>query len=463
MKTTKRDVIWSYLARFFSLGVNIILLPLILHYLTDTELGLWYVYASIAQVVSLFDFGFNATISRHMSYAWSGAVSLKKEFVADSYLTEPNLHLAGVILGTCRWVYLVISVAALLVMSSLGTVYVKHIVGDAFTQGIMISWVIYMVAVFLNLFYGYWTSLLQGIGDVENRYKIGVYAKGIQIILAVLLLAFGHLGLLGFVVSYAISGVSLRLLGSYYFKRKTDGLDIVKPLCMADIRSCFCTMWITAWRDGLVMIAQYLSTQANTLVCAYFIDLSITSVYGLITQISTIIATLSGAYFSAFQPQLNSAYLHKNTALQKDIICHAAFVYKISFFLGMVLWLTMGCFILQILRPGIILEWPLIILVGITYYLFYQHSLAASMIASSNTIPYCKAFIISSIAAVVMSIIFVKYFNFGIYGLVLAQLLINAAYNNWYWPVFAMKKYGVKYADIYHRGVLLLKKWGKDN
>ena len=69
MKVRKKDVIWSYLARTFSLGVNVILLPLIMRFLSDTDLGLWYVFASISQVVNLFDFGFNATLSRHMTYA----------------------------------------------------------------------------------------------------------------------------------------------------------------------------------------------------------------------------------------------------------------------------------------------------------------------------------------------------------------------------------------------------------
>ena len=64
----KKDLLWVYASRFLTLGINILLLPLIMRYLSEDELGLWYVFSSIAPDVNIFDFGFNSTISIHMTY-----------------------------------------------------------------------------------------------------------------------------------------------------------------------------------------------------------------------------------------------------------------------------------------------------------------------------------------------------------------------------------------------------------
>ena len=80
----KKDVFWSYIGSFFKLAANIILLPFMLHYLSDEDLGLWYVFAGISQFVVLLDFGFAPALSRNISYIWCGAKELKKENVSSN-------------------------------------------------------------------------------------------------------------------------------------------------------------------------------------------------------------------------------------------------------------------------------------------------------------------------------------------------------------------------------------------
>ena len=205
MNIKKEDVVWTYLSKCLTLGMNIILLPLIMKFLSDDELGLWYVFVSISQVVNLFDFGFNPTLARHMTYAWSGANNLEKTSVGEYKRNgEKNVLLIAEVITTCKMVYLAISFAALFVMVTIGTMYVYKILNMQMTTEILYSWMIYIIAVFLNLLYGYWSSLLNGIGAIAERNRMSVYSKIIQLVLAFLLLLQG-MGLLGFVISYAIS------------------------------------------------------------------------------------------------------------------------------------------------------------------------------------------------------------------------------------------------------------------
>ena len=451
MNIGKRDLAWSYLARFLTIGANVILLPLIMRFLSGDELGLWYVFASISQIVNLFDFGFNSTISRHMTYAWSGASKLEKVYMAQSCGKEKNTRLMSEIIYTCRIVYALISVFAILIMMTAGTLYINGVVEGGLTKQIFLSWAIYAVAVFLNLFYGYWTSLLQGIGAVAERNKMGVFSKFFQIIIAAGLLSMG-MGLAGFVIAYALSGISLRIMGRYFFKRKVDGLHIDSNVSPSRVKECFSAVWESAWRNGIVMLAEYFTTQVNTLICAYFIDLESVSVYGVVTQITSTIASVSTAYFNAYQPQYSSACLQRNVDLQKKLTCVSDLVYKIIFGSGMLAFLILGLPILHVIRPGMKIGIPFSLLMGLFYYLYTQQSLFVSMIASSNRILCCRSYIITAAFSFFITIILVKEFGLGIWGLVIGQVAANLAYNNWKWPVFVLRETGIRYKDIYTTG-----------
>lgn len=69
-----KDVVWNYLGIFFSLGSQIIWLPVLLHYLPPDILGLWYVFVSIGGLVELMDSGFTPTLSLGVAYFASGFV-----------------------------------------------------------------------------------------------------------------------------------------------------------------------------------------------------------------------------------------------------------------------------------------------------------------------------------------------------------------------------------------------------
>jgi len=77
MNIGKRDVAWGYISLFLVQGINVILLPFILVFLSEKELGLWYTFTSLYGLAMLIDFGFQATISRNISYIWSGAENIK--------------------------------------------------------------------------------------------------------------------------------------------------------------------------------------------------------------------------------------------------------------------------------------------------------------------------------------------------------------------------------------------------
>lgn len=451
MNVKKKDVVWTYLAKFFSLGVNLILLPMVMSFLTDTELALWYVFASISQVVNLFDFGFNATISRHMTYAWSGAENLQKQDVGHYVKGDRNNKLVVQVYHTCRIIYFIISICALTAMITLGSLYLYKVLGQQFTGEVIIAWIVYVLSVFFNLFYGYWSSLLQGIGAVAERNKMTVYAKCVQIIIAVVLLVKGY-GLLGFVISYGLSGLSLRIIGRFYFYKYTKALSLKTKILPGEIKECISAIWFTAWKDGVVMLAQYLSTQANTLVCAYYVDLGATSTYGVITQIFSMIAAVACALYSSYQPALGCAVLQKDVKKQREIVCKTGFIYKAVFIVLTLAFIIAGIPVLKVIRPAMVMNIRLVIMAAVFYYFYQQHCLYCSMIAAGNKLPYYKSYLITAFFTILCSVTAAKYFKLGIWGMLGAQIITNMAYNNWKWPWYMLNELSLSYKDVWVAG-----------
>ena len=51
--TTHSDVTWNYVGTIVSMASGFVLLPLLMHFLNDEELGLWYVYVAVSNLATL--------------------------------------------------------------------------------------------------------------------------------------------------------------------------------------------------------------------------------------------------------------------------------------------------------------------------------------------------------------------------------------------------------------------------
>src|SRR5699024_1573702 len=110
MNINRRDVMWGYISFILVQGVNVLLLPFVLIYLNDKELGLWYTFTSIYGLAMLIDFGLQATISRNISYVWSGAEEIKTvghDFNKDNdkNYQKININYFTVLLSSIKSIY----------------------------------------------------------------------------------------------------------------------------------------------------------------------------------------------------------------------------------------------------------------------------------------------------------------------------------------------------------------------
>jgi len=446
----KGDIIWSYIGSFFKVAANLILLPVVLWLLTDDELGIWYVFGSVSQIVVLLDFGFAATVARNIAYAWCGVDSLKKDTIAEIQENqETNFEYFKLVLQTCKVIYTIIAGSALLFLLTAGLFYINSLDPSS-----IVAWIIYSLGVALNMRYCYYTSFLLGVGAVAENNKAAIITKLVQIVVSIILLFAGY-GVLGVSIAYLLSGIALRLSSKLYFDNyeniKVHLSEIKTMTSWTEVKNTFKIIWHNASKDGLVTLANYLNTQANTLICSSVLGLATTGSYGLSVQLSAIAASIAGIPFSSTLPKLQEKAVKRDNQGGQKLFSGTMILFMVSFIIitGLVILLLP---VIKWLKPTLTIDVWLLLAVFFLALVNQVYHYCASLISTFNTLPYTKAFIISSVVAVLLSYLLTKYTGVGIWGLVLAPLIVAFSYNVWKWPLYVLNLYDVSLSTFIKSG-----------
>ena len=443
IQLSKMDVIWSYIGTLMSMGANLLMLPFLMYFLDGNMLGLWYVFASIGAIATLFDMGFSVTFARNITYCWSGARELKKEDVEFVDNTEPDYRLMKQVLSTCKIIYGILGGAALLLLLTVGTAYVSYVSRDISGFTPIIAWIIYAIAAFLNLYYGYFSSFLRGVGAVDQANKNIVYARLAQIILTIILLCCGT-GLIGVCAAYLVYGTVFRLLGKqHFYKYKGIGEDLNRINEKADkkqVKELFIVVWHNAWKDGLISIANYFCNQASTVICSMYLSLSEVGIYSIGVQIAQAIAQISGTLYTAYQPQLQSAYINGNKEQMKKSMSIIVMTFVYLFVLGTFMVIIVGLPILRIIKPSTVVSIPVLLGLCVYQFMLKFRNCYTSYFSCTNRVLYVGGFIVSAVLCVALSLLMIGPMHLGVWGLICAQVLSQVVYNVWKWPLKAHRE-----------------------
>lgn len=457
---SKEDIVWSYIGTILSMSANILMLPIIIYYLDSEMLGLWYVFGSIGGIALLFDFGFSVTLARNITYCWSGSGSLKKTDVEFADNSEPNYQLMKRVLYVCKNIYLLISLIALLLLFTIGSYYIYTISYTIEGYDHFIAWFIYSLAVFFNLYYGYYSLFLRGVGAISDANKNTIIARLAQILLTVTLLVMGF-GIIGVCLAYFSYGFLFRYLGKYKFYNYRRIGEHLKSennaVALSSSIPLFKTIWYNGWREGLISISNYISGYASTIICSLFLTLSETGTYSVGVQIAMALALISSTFNMSSQPQLQAAYVNKDKEKISKTIAISIVSLLGIFFLGVLLILTIFLPFLKWIKPESIVPVPVFLALSFYQIVLKIRDCYASYFSSTNRIPYIWAFVLSSSLGVILSIIFIVSLGLGVWGIILAQLISQLCFNCWYWPYKANKELEVNIILLTQKGIKTIK------
>jgi O-antigen/teichoic acid export membrane protein len=456
IKARLSDHLWNYAGTFFSLSNSVLLLPFLIYFLNADAIGLWYVFLAVSGFVSLFQLGFSPSFARNIAYGCSGVKSITRDGRTLDFSDELDYFFIRKVILVCTRVYRVIAIVALLVVASIGTIYIIHISSEIAIEDYIPAWIIFCIAIFINLYYSYYESLLRGTGNITGLNKAIIISNCLKTILLIGCLLLG-LGILSLAVGFLLQGITFRLLcRRFFYKTDNIGMHLRQckiPIKREEISKLFSDISYNAFKDGIVSIANYMMTQAGSIICSLFLTLAETGIYSITFQLVNAVATISASMSISYQPALQSAFAinDKNTA--RDIISKTTALYCLIFPICLVLVVFIGVPILQFIKPTY--DFDFLIFWGLGCYLFLwkQQSMFASYIASTNRIPYARSFIVAATLGVLLSSLFTGYFKFGIWGFILGQAIAQILYNNWHWITVVCSELNVSYFTLVKNGM----------
>lgn len=435
-----------------------LLLPFLIRSLLPEELGLWYVYVAVAAFVSLFDLGFNSTFSRNIVYVVSGARALlKKGGDSSSVQDGVDWHLLNVVIRSAKLVYAVLAFFTLVFLATFGSVYVLHVAEDMDRWVVFASWALFCAAMTLDLLFLYSLCILRGYGDIAGENQARTFSKLSQFLMSVLLLSLGY-GLIGACLGYLVGTLVMRVYALLRIRthrqiemgRRSDSVSVAP----SDLKGVLATIGGITWRDGLVQLSLYVSTQSMSILCSLYLGLAETGSYSVLLQMASALGSFALVYPRSFLPSFQSGFVAGVAGDQLKIVSRGLVVYWVVFAGGFLCVLLLVLPLLGMLGGSTNLSnGGLFFGLAIYYGLLNQHSLFCNYIISMNEIPYMKGYLVAAGLGILLVYLFTGVLGFGAWGIVVGQGISQIVYNNWRWPRYLCDRIGVSYLKLWHIGL----------
>lgn len=438
-KINKRTIIISYITQFFQYGIAILILPVILRLLDAKDLGVWYIFLSVFSLVGLLDFGFSPSIQRTAAYVASGARELKQTGVAISNEGEIYLPLLASLLKTSQTIYSRISMAIIILGTTLGTFYLYKVMNTEFTMKYLVTWLFYMVSVSTNFHYNYLLSFLRGFGYI-NEYNINVIISKLTYIASLYFLLLFGAGLFSLVLATFANTILMIILARWILNKRIQGFSKLAKIYKCE--NLFGILWENAKNSGIVAVGVFLLSQSGIFLSGLFLNINDVASLGLCIQLFGILVVCSRVYLTTYTPQISSLWVQNNLVEIKEIFLKCQLIGYLVYMTGFMVILLLGNWILaNILHSNVMLPGTMvIILYGIFNFMEITHGNCCSLIATSNQIPFTKASIVSGGVSILLTILFAK-LGLGMITFPLALVCGSLPYNSWKWPYETIKMF----------------------
>lgn len=435
----KNDVVWNYLATLLQIGSGIILFPVILRMLSSDLIGIWAIFITIGSLTNLLDFGFSPSFTRNVSYIISGVNNLIPKGIDHSVRQqEVNLELLSSTIKAMKWFYSRMSAIALILLSTVGTLYIHHILNSKYTDGehlsIYITWFLFCFVNAYNIYTLYYDSLLMGCGFIMKSKQLIIISQLIYLCLSTFLI-FLNFELLSIVVAQAFSLVIRRIMSYHFFYK--DGLKTkLQKVNDTKYKEVIKALTPNSIKLGISGIGAFLVLQSSVLVGSVFLTLNEIASYGITIQVINVIASLSWVYFNSFIPKIAHLRVNEDLMAIRSIYNKSFFTMLSTYIVGALALILIGQKALDFLgSETALLSSNMILTIIMISFLEKNHAMAGSILLLRNEVPYFKAAIISGICTVIMLFLLTGNLNMGIWGMIIAPGIVQLAYQNWKWPL----------------------------
>lgn len=462
IEVKKNDVFWGYFSQLVSLLSGVVVLPIILNKLTVEEIGLNYLLLTISSGLILIDFGFAPQIGRNITYIYSGVKKILKDGIQILPVEDDwqiNYKLLKTAVEASKLLYTFLGGVVILLLLSFGTYYVSIVTNGFVTiPNSLLVWILFCVSVFFEVYYAYYSSLLNGKGLISAYRKAIVFSKLCNVFLTIILLYFDF-GLISIVLANLISPFVLRFFCHRFFfnedyRKLTADIDVVFTEKVELLK----LLWFNASKLGAVYLGTFLVSKSGMFLAGLYLDLADVAKFGLMSQLVSILGVFSLTISTIYQPRLVGLLIKGDKDKLLDELSFTVCTFIVIFISGSTALLLAGDFFLDFFRSSAVLPTSEILLFYLlVMFLEYHHSIFVSFITLQNKIIFVKASLVSGIVVILLSFLILNFTKLGLVGLVFCQFISQAAYNNWRWPILVSDFFEINYFTFWKRGFKFIK------
>ena len=451
-----RDVIWGYIATGLNLSAGLILLPIVLHYLPSKDVGLWFVFITLASFAQILEVGFLSTLTRNTAYIYGGAQSLLHEGLSTEGTASAllNEQLLADLLAASRTIYRTLAILALIGLLGGGTLYLSTLMtGKQDAMYYYYSWWSFAFGYIVSLYYGYYTAILQGRGDIAKANKITTITRGSFLIIATVCLCLGF-GLIGIGAASLLSCIIGRIFSiSFYYDSTRPEVTNVRHMPAKPGR-LIKIIWHNSSRLFLVAFSTFLIQRASILLATSFLGLEVTASYGMTLTILISLTGISTVFLQLHMPRMSTLQSQGDYRSIRVLLGETLIIGWSTYIILFILLLLFGEAILGFIstKASLLPNYQLLAL-GLIYFFELNSGISGGYLTTINRIPFVLAVFWSGIAIVLTGFFLLAYLDLGVWSLIIAQGAVQLSYNYWKWFTEAIRHVGGDLEELLTSGV----------
>lgn len=460
MKIGKKEIGLSTVQYFITTIASLVIMVVILPNVTTEEYAVWNVFLSIQSFVVLMDSGFGGVVLRYISYAVSGASNISKRGVPDIQENgEVNSNLFFAIVENARNIYRKFSVIGFSILASC-SLYIYYLAKkDTNIFMVLVSWILFSVAVTIDIYYTYLSNIMKGMGKVRENSAITIVITIVASVIKVGLVLLG-LGLLGLTIAYFLQIVITRFLIHFSLRKdfKTFRTEATREKIQFYKKESYEAILVNSKQMTWVTVSDFITGKGKTLIVSAFLPLTVTAMFSLTNQIISMIYSLSIIPFSVLRFKWGETILQKRNEETKDIYAVSVMSLLSLMTLGIVATIFIGDVLLSIIGSNTeLLPWFSIVVLGIYQLMIGIYKIATVYIQYHNIQPYIKSNVISSAIALMLTLLMLR-IKGDVNVYLMTLLVVHMAYNGWKWPFESLKMIDIHIREIFTRCVRMVVK-----
>jgi len=304
---------------------------------------------------------------------------------------------------------------------------------------VVLSWMIFSTGLLISLYYLYYTPVLCGLGVIQKAYLANIIGRLAWLILTLIIVIFTpslftlSLSFLASVIinrvviqRYYVSNVFIKNMNGYLSKRNSTVPFIAH----------------NAIKLGVVSLGSFLISRATVLIAGASLPLVLVGEYTFSIQIFMALLAVGNVFVTVKIPELSKLVMLRDNKNIRLLIIRVISI-SLSFYVaGFIVFYLSQSYLTEAFGTKIgFLEKNELTILAIIYFLELTHSICATILTTSNKIPFVWSSLISGALIIVGAYTVMKFNSEGVLGLILVQGAVQLLYNNWKWPLSLYKEH----------------------